>query len=91
MRFTFEIGGQEKHLVEYHFNQFIGRLVLKVDEQPIKTFFRLVNEPIHEVFEFAVGQFERQEIRIEKQRKSLLGHRNRVFVNNRLVKVVDGN
>jgi len=89
MRFSIEIGREEKHHIEYHFNQFIGRLVLKVDQRPVMTLLRLVNEPIHEVFEFVVGQYERQEVRIEKQRKPLLGHRNRVFVNNRLVKVVN--
>jgi len=88
MRFTIEIGRDERHRLDYHFNQFIGRLVVKVDNHPVRQSLRLVNEPVKEVFEFEIGQYEKQAVRIEKLRKPLLGHRNRVFVNNRLVKVV---
>lgn len=91
MKFTIEIGESEKHRIEYNFNQLIGRLVVKVNEQPVKKSFRLVNEPILEIHVFVVGQYEKQEVRIEQQRKQLFGHRNRVFVNNRLVKVVENN
>jgi hypothetical protein len=91
MKFTLEIGDAEKHRIEYHFNQLIGRLVVKVNERPVKKSVRLVNEPILEIHVFVVGQHERQEVRIEQERKQLFGHRNRVFVNNRLVKVVDDN
>jgi len=91
MRFIIEFGEKEKHRLEYNFNQLFGRLVIKVDERPVKTAYRLVNEPELEVHIFRVGRFEQSLIRIEKQRKQLLGHRNRVFVNNRLVKVVEKN
>lgn len=91
MKFTIEIGENEKHRIEYHFNQLFGRLVVKVNEQPVQKSLRLVNEPLLEIYVFAVGQYEKQEVRIEKERRQLLGHRNRVFVNNRLIKVVDGN
>lgn len=91
MKFTIEIGDAEKHRIEYNFNQLFGRLVVKVNEQAIKKSVRLVNEPILEIHVFAVGQFEKHEVRIEKERRQLFGHRNRVFVNNRLVKVVDHN
>lgn len=91
MKFTIEIGENEKHRIEYNFNQLIGRLVVTVDEQPVKKSVRLLNEPILEVHVFVVGQYEQQEVRIEQERKQLFGHRNRVFVNNRLVKVLDNN
>ena len=91
MKFIIEVGENEKHRIEYNFNQLIGRLVVKVNEQPIKTSYRLLNEPTLEVHVFVVGQFEKQEIRFERERKPLLGHRNRVFVNNRLFKVVGNN
>jgi hypothetical protein len=91
MKFTIEIGEIEKNRIEYNFNQLIGRLVVRVNEQPVKKAFRLVNEPVLEIHVFVVGQNERQEVRIEQERKQLFGHRNRVFVNNRLVKVFEGN
>ena len=91
MKIIIEVGEKEKHRIEYNFNQLIGRLVVKVNEQPVKRSYRLLNEPKFEVHVFVVGQFEKQEVRIEKQRKQLMGHRNRVFVNNRLFKVVENN
>lgn len=90
MKFTLEVGETEKHRLEYNFNQLLGSLVIRVDEKPFQQSVRLFNEPVHEVHVVVVGQHEKYTIRIEKQRKPLFGHRSRVFVNNRLLKVVDG-
>ena len=91
MKFTIEFGETEKHRLEYNYNQLFGRLVIKINERRVKTHCRLLNEPELEVHVFRVGRFEKSLVRIEKQRKQLAGHRNRVFVNNRLVKVVGNN
>jgi hypothetical protein len=90
VKFAIEIGDTEKHRLEYDFNQLLGRLVIKVNEKPIKQSVRWLNEPILEVFAFPVGDHEKSEVRIEKERKPLLGCRNRLFVNNRLVRVFEG-
>ena len=90
MKFAIEIGDTEKHHLEYHFNQLLGRLVIKVNNRPIKRLVRLLNEPILEVFAFRVGEHEKSHVRIEKERKPLLGCRNRLYVNNRLLRVFDG-
>jgi len=90
MKFTIEIGETEKHRLEYHFNQLLGSLVIKINERPVKKSVRLVNEPVLEVHVFVVGKHEHSEIRIEKERKPLLGHKNRLYVNNRLLKVFEG-
>lgn len=90
MRFAIEIGETEKSLLEYQFNQLMGTLLIKVNELPIKRVTRLINEPMLEVHTFDVGQHEKSTVRIEKERKQLLGHRNRLYVNNRLVKVFEG-
>ena len=90
VRFAIEIGQTEKHRLEYNFNQLFGSLVIKVNEKPVKTAVRWVNEPIVEVHVFVVGKHEISEVRIEKERKPLLGHRNRLYVNNRLLKVYEG-
>jgi hypothetical protein len=90
VKFVIEIGDTEKHRLEYNFNQLLGRLVIKVNETPIKESVRFINEPILEVFAFPVGDQEKSNVRIEKVRKPLLGCRNRLYVNNRLVRVFDG-
>jgi hypothetical protein len=90
VKFAIEIGDTEKHRLEYNFNQLLGSLVIKVNERPIKRSVRLVNEPVLEVHAFVVGENERSEVRIEKERKPLLGCRNRLYVNNRLVRVFSG-
>ena len=90
MKFVIEIGDTEKHRLEYKFNQLLGSLVIKVNEKAIKKSVRLVNEPILEVYAFDVGENEKSAVRIEKERKALVGCRNRLYVNNRLVKVFSG-
>jgi hypothetical protein len=90
MKFKIEVGEVEKHLVEFHHNQLIGSLQIKVDQQTIYRNTRMLNEPTEEVYKFVVGQMERTEVRIEKIRKQLFGHRNSVYVGNRLARVYDG-
>ena len=87
MKFSIEIGEKERNLLEYHFNQLLGRLLIKVNNRPIKKALRLLNEPVLEVHVVIVGKNEKSTVRIEKERKPLLGHRNRLYVNNRLLKV----
>lgn len=91
MRITIEVGEREKCRVEYKFNQLLGTLVITVDNQTVKKSVRLVNEPVLEVHVIRVGKMEHNEVRIEKERKQLLGHRSRLYVNNRLVNVFSGN
>lgn len=90
MKFAVEIGDTEKHRLEYRFNQLLGSLEIKVNDLPIKRSVRLINEPVLEVHAFMVGDQEKSQVRIEKERKPLLGCRNRLYVNNRLVKVFSG-
>ena len=90
MNFKIEVGEVEKHCVEFNHNQLLGSLSIKVDAKPVHRVIRLVNEPVREVYRVVVGTVERSEVRIEKMRKQLLGYRNRVFVGNRLVRVVEG-
>jgi hypothetical protein len=90
VKFVIEIGDAEKHRLEYNFNQLLGSLLIKVNEKPIKKARRLINEPILEVHAFAVGEQEKSDIRIEKERKPLIGSKHRLYVNNRLVKVFSG-
>jgi hypothetical protein len=90
MKFKIEVGEIEKHQVEFTHNQLMGCLMIKVDKKPVVRMTRLLNEPVREVYEFAVGQMEKSEVRIEKLRKQLFGTRNSVYVGNRLVRVFEG-
>lgn len=90
MKFKIEVGEIEKHQIEFHHNQLMGSLMIKVDKKPVRQYVRLLNEPVQEVFEFVVGQMEKSEVRIEKLRKQLFGTRNSVYVGNRLVRVFEG-
>jgi len=90
VKFAIEIGETEKHHLEYNFNQLLGRLVIKVNEKLVKRSLRLMNEPLLEVHAFVVGDQEKSSVRIEKERKALVGCRSRLYVNNRLVKVFSG-
>lgn len=90
MKFTIEVGETEKHVVEFNFNQLLGSLLILVDQEPVFQSTRIFNEPEREVYKFMVGNKEKAAVRIEKQRKQLFGHRNRVFVNDRLTRVVTG-
>lgn len=90
MKFKIVVGEVEKHLVEFNHNQLVGSLQISVDQKPIFHKTRLVNEPVAEVYQFVVGQMERTEVRIEKLRKQLFGHRNNVYVGKRLARVYDG-
>jgi len=90
VKFAIEIGDTEKHRLEYNFNQLLGSLVIKVNEKPIKKSLRLINEPLLEVHAFVVGEQEKSSVRIEKERKQLIGSKSRLYVNNRLVKVFNG-
>jgi hypothetical protein len=90
MKFAVEVGDVEKSHLEYHTNQLLGSLTIKINNTPVKRAVRFFNEPILEVDCFVVGGTEKTTIRIEKQRHQLFGYTNRLYVNDRLMKVFRG-
>lgn len=90
MRFCIEVGEVEKHQVEFNFNQLLGQMVIKVNRKEVKRGVRLFNEPLRETHTIPVGEGERLMVRIEKERKQLIGQRCRVFLNDRLYKYYEG-
>jgi hypothetical protein len=90
MKFILEVGEAEKHKVEFNFNQLLGSLLIAVDSKPIYKSQRMFNEPVREVFNFQVGDYEQVLVRIEKTRRQLFGHRNCVYLDNRLAHVKSG-
>lgn len=69
MKFSFNVGIDEKHMIDFHFNQFWGNLSIHVDGKKVKGDFRTVSINLTKTYEFEVGQKERHEVKIEKNRK----------------------
>jgi len=90
VKFTIDIGENEKHRLEYYLNQLRSSLVIKENEKPIVKAGRQTTEPVLEVHVVVVGKNERSTVRIEKERKPLGGRRNRLYVNNRLLRAFEG-
>jgi hypothetical protein len=90
MRFLIELGTHEKHVVEFSFNQLLGRSVVKVDGQVVFRKKRWFSEPLVDNYNFEVGQFEPVRVRIEKERRWLIASKYRVFLNNRLTQFYQG-
>jgi hypothetical protein len=86
MKFCIEVGEVEKHTIDFNFNQLLGQLVIKVNRQEVKRSCKLISEPLKETHVVEVQGVEQLTVRIEKERKQLLGHRCRVFLNDRLFK-----
>lgn len=90
MRFSIEVGNNEKHTIEFRFNQLLGRSVVLVDDQEVFRKKRWFSEPLIERYAFKIGQFEPVRVRIEKERKHLFGSKYRIFVDNRLMQFYQG-
>jgi len=90
MKFTIEVGETEKHTIDFNFNQLLGQLVIKVNSKEVKRNLRLIDEPIRETHVIELGGIEELTVRIEKERRQLLGSKCRVFLNDRLFKFYEG-
>ena len=90
MKFSLEVGEAERHIVEFSFNQLLGTLDIRVDQQKIKHRVRLINEPMSETHTLQIGECERTSVRIEKERTSTFTQKCVVYVNERLYKCYAG-
>ena len=90
MRLNLELGQIENNLLEFNFNQLLGTSVIKVNQEVVKKHSWWFSEPLHQTHEVDVGSNEHWHVRIETDRKLLLGHKCRVFVNERLTHVCEG-
>jgi hypothetical protein len=90
MKFALDIGQEEKHTVEFSFNQLLGRSAVKVDGYPIFRKARWFSEPLTDEYEFEIGRRNPVYLRIEKERKLLMSSKYRVYVDNRLVQLHQG-
>ena len=94
MQFSFRIGTQEPHQVDFSFDQFAGNLEIRVDGQPLVKDFRMLSLRLTKRYEFTVGSREIHQIAIEKKRKLFLAgfrpQRYRVFIDGQLAQTYEG-
>ena len=94
MQFSFTVGINEQHRVDFSFDQFIGNLEIKVDGQTAVKDFRFASLNLTKRYDFVVGINEKHQISIEKTRKLFLAglrpQRYRVFVDGQLVQTYEG-
>ena len=94
MQFSFRVGIQEPHQVDFSFDQFAGNLEIRVDGQPLVTDFRMLSLRLTKRYEFTVGSREIHQIGIEKKRKLFLAgfrpQRYRVFIDGQLARTYEG-
>ena len=94
MQFSFNVGVNEKHRVDFSFDQFIGNLEILIDgDQAVKD-FRMFSVSLTKRYEFTVGVQERHDVIIEKKRKLFLAglrpQQYRIFVDGQLVQTYEG-
>lgn len=94
MKFSFLVGIQEQHQVDFSFDQFVGNLEIRVDGQPLIKDFRMLSLKLTKRYEFTVGRSEQHQIAIEKKRKLFLAgvrpQQYRVFIDGQLVQTYEG-
>ncbi|HWN94026.1 MAG TPA: hypothetical protein VNT99_03250 [Methylomirabilota bacterium] len=90
MKFSIEVGTSEKHVIEFTFNQLLGKSVVTVDGKEVFRKERWFSEPTVDRYNFEIGQFEPVRVRIEKERKLLLASKYRIYVDNRLTQLYQG-
>lgn len=90
MKFIVEVGVEEKHTVEFNFNQLLGRSTVKVDGHEVFSKKRWFSEPVFDHYEVEIGGRESVRLRIEKRRRQLLGAKYTVYVDDRLTGLFQG-
>ncbi|HJZ79672.1 MAG TPA: hypothetical protein VKD91_04985 [Pyrinomonadaceae bacterium] len=94
MQFSFMVGVNEKHQVDFSFDQFMGNLEIRVDGDPAVKDFRMLSLRLTKRYEFTVGTAEQHNIIIEKKRKLFLAglrpQQYRIFIDGQLVQTYEG-
>ena len=94
MQFSFTVGINEQHRVDFSFDQFIGNLEIKVDGQTVLKDFRFASLKLTKRYDFVVGVNEKHHISIEKKRKLFLAglrpQQYRVCIDGQLVQTYEG-
>jgi hypothetical protein len=94
VQFSFRVGTQEQHQVDFSFDQFAGKLEIRVDGQPLVKDFRMLSLRLTKRYEFTVGTQEFHQIAIEKKRRLFLAgfrpQQYRIFIDGQLAQTYEG-
>ena len=94
MTFSFTVGINEQHRVDFSFDQVVGNLEIEVDGQTVVKDFRFASLKLTKRYEFIVGVNEKHQVAIEKTRKLFLAglrpQQYRVFIDGQLVQTYAG-
>ncbi|HEV8589333.1 MAG TPA: hypothetical protein VGQ72_10700 [Pyrinomonadaceae bacterium] len=94
MNFSFTVGINEQHRVDFSFDQMIGNLEIKVDGQTAIKDFRFASLSLTKRYDLMVGINEKHHVAIEKKRKLFLAGlrpmQYRVFIDGQLVQTLEG-
>jgi hypothetical protein len=94
MQFSFTVGINEQHRVDFSFDQFIGNLEIKIDGESAVKDFRFASLKVTKRYDLIVGINEKHQVAIEKTRKLFFGglrpQQYRVFIDDRLVQTYEG-
>jgi hypothetical protein len=94
MHFQIEVGDKEKHEIQFHYNQIMGILKIKVDGKVIRRDLRFLSFTVLKVYSFTVGEKEKLFVKIEKERRLFLSflfpQRYRVIVDGKLFAEFNG-
>jgi hypothetical protein len=94
MKFSFLVGIQEQHQIDFSFDQMVGNLEIRVDGQTLVKDFRMFSLKLTKRYEFTVGSPEQHHIVIEHRRKLFLAgvrpQQYRVFIDGQLVQTYEG-
>lgn len=94
MQFSFTVGVNEQHRVDFSFDKVIGNLEIKVDGQTAISDFRFASLSLTKRYDLMVGINEKHHVAIEKKRKLFLAGlrpmQYRVFIDGQLVQTYEG-
>ena len=94
MKFAFTVGTSEPHQVAFSFDQFIGKLEIKVDGETVVNDFRAFSLRLVERYDLWVGVQEKHRVAIEKERRRFMAgwrpQKYRVFIDGELVQTYEG-
>ncbi|MFI6265285.1 hypothetical protein [Micromonospora sp. NPDC051006] len=89
MKFSFEVGVEERHQVTFSFDKVWGGLSITVDGQPVHRELRVLSVELVKRYQFTVGVQERHDVLIEKERKLMFAgfrpQQYRAYVDGQLV------